>query len=98
MRGQPIFSYTASMDSTAEALLIVVSSALTVLLVVLIVALIYVISILRQLKRITERAENVVDSVESAAATFEKAASPMAVIKLIGSIVDQASKLKRKKG
>ena len=86
------------MDSAAEALLIVVSSALTVLLIVLIVALVYMISILRQVKRITERAENVVDSVESAAAAFEKTASPLAMLKVVGNIVDQVSKMKRKKG
>jgi predicted PurR-regulated permease PerM len=86
------------MDTTAEVLLIVVSSALTVFLIVLVVAIVYVIKILNQVKRITEQAENAVDSVQSAAAAFERSASPLAVLKLVGKIVSQASKYNKKRG
>jgi predicted PurR-regulated permease PerM len=86
------------MDTAAETLLIVVSSALTVFLIVLIVAISYFISILKQVKKITAQAENAVDSIESAANTLKNTASPLAVLKLIGNIVNQASKMSRKKG
>jgi len=88
------------MDTAAEVLLIVVSSALTIFLIVTIVALVYVIKILKQVKRVTEQAENAVDSIESAAETFKNTASPLAVLKLIGKIVSQASKYNsnKKKG
>lgn len=85
------------MDTASEVLLIVVSSVLSVFLIVLIIFFIYGIKLVKQLRRITERADNVTASVEAAATTFEKAASPLAVIRLIGSIVDQTSKMKRKK-
>lgn len=62
----------------------------------LIVAVGYFISVLKQVKRITERAENVADTVESAAAAFERASSPIAVIKLLGKIVEQAAGYKKK--
>jgi hypothetical protein len=84
------------MNDTAVITLIVVSAALTVFLVLLCVALGYLISILRQVKRITARAENVADTVESAAAAFERASSPLAVLKLLGKIVEQASEFKKK--
>ena len=85
------------MNDTAVITLVVVSAALVVFLILFSVALGYFISILKQVKRLTARAENVADSVESAASTFEKAASPLAVLKVIGNIVDSASKFKRKR-
>lgn len=85
------------MDNAAEVLLIIVSATLSVFLVLLIIVAVYVISLLKQIRRIANHAENVVDSVESAASTFEKAASPLAILKVIGSIVENAAKFKRKK-
>jgi hypothetical protein len=86
------------MDTAAEALLIVVSSALTIFLIVLIVAIIYLIGVLKQVKRITTQAESAVDSVQSAASAFERSASPLAVLKLVGKIVNEASKFNKKRG
>ena len=85
------------MESAAETLLIIVSSTLTVFLVLASVALIFFIKLVRQLHRIADRAENVAESVEAAAETFEKSARPIAVLKLVGSIIDNAAKLRRKK-
>ena len=85
------------MNTASEVLVIIVSSFLSLFLIVLIIAIVYVISILKQVKRITERAENVAYTVEAAANTFEKAASPLAVLKIIGGIVDNAAKFKRKR-
>lgn len=82
----------------AEILLIVVSTTLSVFLIVLIVALVYLIGILKQIKRITQRAENVADSVESAAQVFERSASPLALLKLVGEIIDKAYKIRKRKG
>lgn len=87
-----------TMDTAAEVLLIIVSSVLSVFLIVAVVAFIYVISVLRQVKRITQRAENVADSVESAAHVFERTASPLAVLKIIADIVDKATKMRKRKG
>lgn len=53
---------------------------------------------MKQVRRITERAENVADSVEAAAAAFERTASPLAVLKVIGNIVEQATKFRNRKG
>jgi len=85
------------MDAAADTLLIIVSSTLSVFLVLASIALIYFIKLLRSLQRISEKAENVADSVEAAAETFEKSARPIAVLKLVGNIIDNAAKLRRKK-
>jgi competence protein ComGC len=85
------------MDTASEALLIIVSTVLVIFLIVSIVALVYVIKVLKQLKRITQHAENVVESVESAANTFEKAASPVAILKLLGNIVEQTNRFRKRK-
>jgi len=86
------------MNTASEVLVIIVSSVLAIFLVVLIVAVIFVIKILKQVHRLTDRAENVAGSFEAAASTFERAASPLAILKIVGGIVEQASKIRKRKG
>lgn len=85
------------MNTAEQILVIIVSSVLAIFLIVLIAALIYIIKLVKQLRRVAERAENVAGSVESAANVFERSASPMMMLKLIGNIVDSASKFKKRK-
>ncbi|MBX4197048.1 hypothetical protein KW801_00645 [Candidatus Saccharibacteria bacterium] len=86
------------MNTASEVLVIIVSSILAVFLIVLIVALVFVVKILKQLRRITERAEDVAGSVQAAANSFERAASPLAILKLLGSIVEQTNRIRKRKG
>ena len=85
------------MNTAAEVLLIIVSAVLAIFLLVFIAALIYVIKILKSVKRITLRAENAADSMEAAAATFERAASPLTVLKVIGNIIEQTNRIRKRK-
>ncbi|PJE65462.1 hypothetical protein COU91_01525 [Candidatus Saccharibacteria bacterium CG10_big_fil_rev_8_21_14_0_10_47_8] len=85
------------MNTAAETLLIIVSATLSVFLILLIIVAVYLISLLKRIRRIAEHAENVADSVESAASAFKKTASPLAALKVVGSIVENAAKFKRKK-
>jgi uncharacterized membrane protein len=86
------------MNTASEVLVIIVSSILAIFLVVLTVALVFFVKVLKSVRHITERAENISDSVEAAASTFERVASPLAVLKIIGNIVEQTSKLRKRKG
>lgn len=86
------------MEDAALVLVIIVSSVLAVFLIVLIVAIVYFVGILKQVKRITQRAEDVAETMESAANIFQRTASPLAVLKIIGDIVDKASKIRKRKG
>jgi hypothetical protein len=86
------------MDTAAEILVIIISSILAIFLIVLIFALVYVIKIMKQVRRISERAEHVVDSVEATASAFERAASPLAFLRIIGNIIEQTTKFRNRKG
>ncbi len=86
------------MDTAAQVLLIIVSATLAVFLVTLSIALYYLISFLRDVKRISGRADSVASAVESAAHAFERTASPLAILKLVGGIINKvhSGKSKRK--
>lgn len=86
------------MNTTELVFIIILSVSLTIFLLLFSVALGFVIAVLRQVKRITQRAENVADSVESAAYTLEKAASPFALFKIIAKIVETAAKAGKRRG
>jgi len=86
------------MNTASEILVIIVSSVLAIFLVVLIVVLIQASKLIKQVKRVTVRAENVADSMEAAASAFERTASPIAIIKIIGNIIDQTTRSRKRKG
>lgn len=77
--------------------MIIVSAVLAIFLVVLIIVLVQANKILKQVRYITARAENVVDSMEAAASAFERTASPLAIIRIIGNIMEQTSKIRKRK-
>jgi len=85
------------MDSAAQALLVIVSSVLSVFLLLLTVLTVYCLIIVRHIKRIVERADSVAGSVEAAASAFEKTATPLAMLKLISNIVSRVQGTRRKK-
>jgi hypothetical protein len=86
------------MNTASEVLVIIVSSVLAIFLLVLIVALVYAVKILKVVRRITARAENVAGTMEAAASAFERTASPLAVLKVVANIVEQASRIRKRKG
>jgi hypothetical protein len=86
------------MNTAALVLLIIVSAVLAIFLVVLIVVAIYFVRVLKEVRRITSRAENVVGTVESAAAAVGRTVSPLAVFRLIGGIVNHGSRSRKKRG
>jgi len=71
---------------------------LAIFLIVAIVATVYLLKIMKQVKQITARAENVAENLESAANTFQRAASPLAFLKLLSNIVEHTAGGRRKKG
>lgn len=75
------------METTSEVLLIVVSTVLAIFLVLASVAIILLIRLQRRINEIVEKAEKVAGTMEAAASAFERSAKPMAIFKLISSIV-----------
>lgn len=70
------------MDSASQVLLIIVSSVLAVFLILSGVAVIYVI-------RVLKRAEQMADSVESAANAVKRGATAAPFIKIISKLVSR---------
>lgn len=84
------------MNNVEQVLFVIVTVVLALLLILLIAAAVYAIKILRQVRRITERAETVASSVESAADMFASASRPLGILKLVARIIDQSKKSKSK--
>lgn len=76
-----------NMDNAAEVLLIIVSATLSVFLVVAIIAGIKIIQILGDLRRISAKAEQVIDKAEAVGEFFQKTAAPAALVKLVSNVV-----------
>ena len=86
------------MDTAAEVLLIIVSAVLAIFLVVLIIVGVWAVKLIKQARRVMMHAENVADSVEAAASAFERSATPLSVVRLIGNIIGQTAKHRKKRG
>lgn len=83
---------------TYEILVILLSVSLIGVLIATIVALIILIRILQQVQRLTARAEQVVDKVESVGEFFKNTAGISSVVKIVGGMVDAAKKHSNHKG
>ncbi|HVO86776.1 MAG TPA: hypothetical protein VMT23_03620 [Candidatus Binatia bacterium] len=84
-------------ETWAQVLVIILSITLTIFLIFAIVGAAYLIKLIKQARRIGDHVESAVESVESAASTIERSASPLAFLKIVSNIVDQASKMKGRK-
>jgi uncharacterized protein (UPF0335 family) len=81
------------MDEALKILILIVSSALSLFLIVCIVIGVISVRILRDVRRITRKAEKVIDSAESVSEIFRQATGPLAIIKILRNIVKAAKKL-----
>lgn len=71
-----------------EILVVILSSFLALFLLLGIILLVLCIKIANHIKHISERAEQIADKAEDVADFFSKAATPMALGKLISNISD----------
>lgn len=85
------------MEQAAEILVIILSVVLSIFLIVGIVFVIALIKLTKTIKHIVDKADQVIDNVESAAETFKNVAGPLASGKVIMNIIDLVSR-KGKKG
>jgi hypothetical protein len=85
--------------STAEQILVIfLSVALATFLTLGIVLLVLCIKIANHVKRISAKAEELTDKAESVAEFFSKAATPMAVGRIIATAAERFFGRKSKKG
>ena len=85
------------MSTTELVFFIILSVSAAIMFLVFAIAIVYIVSILRQARRLINRAEDVADSVEAAAASFERISSPLNAVKMIYKIIDRATRTGRRK-
>jgi hypothetical protein len=85
------------MDTSFQILVIILSTALAVLLVLAIVIAVMTIKLMQQIRRISDKAEHVIQNAEQAAQAFKSATGSMAIFKLVKNITSMVSKSKGKK-
>lgn len=83
------------MEDAATILIIILASVLSIFLVVAIVLAVKLIALIKILNNVALKAGEVVDNVETAAATLRKAAGPFAVGKFLMNIANVVSNRKR---
>jgi hypothetical protein len=85
------------MENAETILVIILSVFLAISLVLSIILLVKFIQITNQIKRLTEKAERLVDTAESVGEFFHKASGSFAVGKVISNIVSTVMNNKRGK-
>jgi heme O synthase-like polyprenyltransferase len=85
------------MNTAEQVLVVIVSSLLSLALILGIVLLVYAIKLVKNVRRVTAKAEQLVEDAESAASMFRNAAGPLTMLKTIANIVDAVTNHKKRK-
>jgi hypothetical protein len=80
------------MDTTDQILLIVVTVLLSIFIIICIAVTVGLLKLVTALRQLVEKAEGVVDSVESAAEVFKDTQGKLAAFKVIRNIIKMVSK------
>lgn len=80
------------MDTTTDILLIVVGVLLSVFIIVCIAVTVGLLKLVSSLRALVDKAEGVVDSVESAAEVFKDTSGKLALFKVIRNIIKMVNK------
>jgi type II secretory pathway pseudopilin PulG len=81
----------------AETILVIITSSLLALLLILgIVLAIFIIKLVRSIRRVADKAEDLIDSAESVTEAFKNASGPLAVLKTVQNIVSMVNDHKGK--
>lgn len=84
------------MTTTDQVLLIVVTALLSIFLIICISVLVGVLKLIKSLREVVAKAEEVADSVESAAEVLRDTSGPLALFKLIRNIMKATQKGRRR--
>ena len=80
------------MSTTDTVLLIVLTSLLSLFTLIGIIILVYVLRLIAAVRKVVTKAENIVDSVESAADVLSDTKGRLALFKLIKNIIQLTQK------
>ena len=82
------------MNTPEQIIMFILAGALLVLLALAITVIIVVLRLIASLRRITEKAEHVVDSAGSVAEMFKRASGPATILHFIKTIAEVVNKRK----
>lgn len=85
------------MNTADHVFLIILASLLSLFFLLGIAVLIVILKLLAGVRRVVAKAEDVVDSVESAAEVIKDTQGPLAFFKLVRNIIKMVSKVSSKK-
>ena len=80
------------METSQDLLVIILSTALAVLLVLAIAIAVLVIKLLQSVKRITDKAERVVETAEHVGEAFSNASGSLALFRIVRNVAEMVSK------
>jgi len=83
------------MTTTDEVLVIVLTVLLSVFFIMCITAVVVLIKLINGIREIVAKADEVVDSVESAAEVLKNTSGKLAIFKLINNVIQMTSKGKK---
>ncbi len=86
------------MNTSLEILVVILSTALAILLTISIVVAVMAYKLMQTIKRITDKAEHVVESAEHVGEALSNATGSMAVFKIVRNVMTLVSKQRNKKG
>ena len=86
------------MHNAESILVIILSTVLTIFLIVAIMVMVLIAGLLKAIRRLVEKAEQIVDSAEEAAAVLRNASGPLALFKLIRNIIAVIEKMHHNNG
>jgi hypothetical protein len=84
------------MTTTDTVLVIILTTLLSIFFILCIAAMVMVVKLLSSVRRIVDKAEDVIDSVESAAEVLRDTQGKLAFFKLINNIIKLATKRGKK--
>ena len=82
------------MSTTETVLLIVVTSLLSLFIVLCIAVTVVILKLVSSVKQVVAKAENAIDSVESAADIFKNVGGKVSIFKLVKNIIDLTQRKK----
>lgn len=80
-----------------EILVVILSIALAILLIASITLVVVLVKLVNQLRVVSQKAEEIVNDVETVSGFFRKSAGPVAITSLISNIVSKVTEMKGKK-
>jgi hypothetical protein len=80
------------MDTSQDILVIILSTTLAILLVLSIAIAVMVIMLLQTLKRLTDKAERVIETAEHVGEAFSNATGSMALFKVVRNVAEFAAR------